>query len=347
MKIAVEGKWTRAGTGTLLLYVAVVAVTAAAQKPAGTTAEEDAELWHFEGRNIAKVAQFTARQHATVLFTIDGLVGFATAGTARRLDLPRGGSGCANLNPALSHDGRLVAFITGDEPKSCRIAIFEIASGKVRPLTDLKSNPGQLSWSWDDSEIAFFHWSLSDPSVQAVVLRDGSVRTMVLFRQLTAHGMPFGYLVRFDASAPVQWSRLGNELFVGIIGDVPTRQPNAYTVEFSIERARDGVLSKFSEGGGATVSPVAERVAWHVGNKIVTANLDGTDRRVVSESPRWMGVMHEDLGGSPTWSPDGKQIFFGTVVSENCSDEVYLLQVGTGRYERFLHHSCIAIREWR
>lgn len=347
MSIATRGKWSGRTSGTLIFCVALATVVAVAQKAAGSGADEADELWRFEGPNIAKVAQFTAKQQATVLFTVDGLVGYATAGTARRLDLPRGGSGCANLNPALSHDGRLVAFITGGEAGNCRIAIFEIASGKVRPLIDLKSDPGQLPWSWDDSEIAFFHCSLSDPSVQAVSIRDGSVRTIAPFNQLAAHGLPFGYLVRFDASAPVQWMHSGSGLLVGIIGDVPTRQPNACDVEFSIELAKNGVLTKFSDGYDAVVSPIADRIAWYAGSKIVVANVDGTDRRVLSGSPRWMGIMPEDLGGSLTWSPDGKQLFFGVVVSENCSDDVYLLQVDNGRYKRFLHHSCIAILDWR
>jgi hypothetical protein len=156
VSIATRGKWSGRTSGTLIFCVALATVVAVAQKAAGSGADEADELWRFEGPNIAKVAQFTAKQQATVLFTVDGLVGYATAGTARRLDLPRGGSGCANLNPALSHDGRLVAFITGEEAGNCRIAIFEIASGKVRPLIDLKSDPGQLPWSWDDSEIAVF-----------------------------------------------------------------------------------------------------------------------------------------------------------------------------------------------
>jgi hypothetical protein len=169
---------------------------------------------------------------------------------------------------------------------------------------------------------------------------------MVPSSQLTIDGTPFGHLLGF--SGAVQWTHDGNKLLAGFALDVPTRQPDTYNVEYRIELANDGILSKFDSGSDASVSPVADRIAWYSYNKIILANVDGTDRRVLTGAPRWMGIVPEGFGGRRlTWSPDGKQLFFGVVMSENCSDDVYLLQVETGRHRRFLHHTCITIRDWR
>jgi hypothetical protein len=168
---------------------------------------------------------------------------------------------------------------------------------------------------------------------------------MVTPSQLKIDGTQFGLLLGFFGA--VEWTHTGNKLLVGFTRDVPTRQLNAYNVEFRIEEANNGVLSKFDLGAYATVSPVSDRVAWYRDNKIFVGTLDGSDRRILAESPRWMGIFPDGFGGPLTWSPDGKSMFFGVPMSENCSDDVYLLQVETGRYKRFLHHSCITIHDWR
>jgi hypothetical protein len=55
----------------------------------------------------------------------------------------------------------------------------------------------------------------------------------------------------------------------------------------------------------------------------------------------------EQLFGKIVWSPDGNRLFFGTIVSENRRDNLYLLELKSGRREPFLSHTSIAIRGWR
>jgi hypothetical protein len=53
------------------------------------------------------------------------------------------------------------------------------------------------------------------------------------------------------------------------------------------------------------------------------------------------------LFGNIVWSPDGNRLFFGTIVSENRRDNLYLLDVKSGHREQFQSHTSITIRGWR
>jgi len=55
----------------------------------------------------------------------------------------------------------------------------------------------------------------------------------------------------------------------------------------------------------------------------------------------------DELFWNIVWSPDGKRLFFGTIVSEDRRDDLYLLDVKSSRREQFLSHTSITIRGWR
>jgi len=322
-------------------------VIAPAQELPRSVPDDTSNWWHLEQNNIDKLAQFTAQQHAAILFTIgDRVVGYANQGTVKQLSLPRRNPSCLYPHPTLSHDGQFLAFLSGEKSEHCEIALLNLATGRIEPLLDLTYNPGALSWSWDDSEIAFRDPRVLAPSIQALRVQDGSVRVLVPPSQLTIDGTQFGLLLGYFGA--VQWTHTGNGLLVGFTRDVPTRQPDAYAVEFRIEEAKNGVLSNFRHGSYAAISPVADRVAWCGDGRIIVENLDGTRRQIRATSPRWMmGIFSTSFKGPLTWSPDGRQLFFGVHESEDCSDDVYLLQIETRRSKRFLHNSCITIEDWR
>jgi hypothetical protein len=350
-------KWQ---TAAIVLLLSAVSTIARAQLSLATpsvtqdrrldSADDSDRLWSIERPNIEKLEQFTSRQGVAILFTIDRMFGYAKAGTARRLDLPHSNSHCPSWSAALSHDGRSFAFLSSQQPEHCTISIYDMATGAIRNLLDLPYNPWALSWSWDDSRIAFSDPSDLSPAIRAISLRDGSVRTIVESSRLATVRTQTGALLRFDGLASTQWSHAEDELLVGFRREIPTPQPNTYTsyrVEYRIKLASDDHVSELGDGDGASVSPLADRVAWYRDNKIVIANFDGTNRRVVTGAPRWMGLLTDDFKGPLVWSPNGKQLSFGTFESETCRDNVYILQVDTGNSKRFLHRTCITIEDWR
>jgi hypothetical protein len=337
-------------TGWLILIIVLLPVDAMTQDRRLDSADDSDRLWNNERPNIEKLAQFTSRQSGAILFTIDRFFGYAKAGTAHRIDLPDTNFHCPFWSAALSHDGLSLAFLSSQQPEHCTISIYDLANGAIRNLLDLPYNLWALSWSWDDSRIAFSDPGNLSPAIRAISLRDGSVRAIVEPSRLAIVRTQTGALLRFDGLASMQWSHAGDELLVGFRREIPTAQLNTYTsyrVEYRIKLANHDHVSELGDGEGASVSPVADRVAWYRDNKIVIANFDGTNGCIVTGAPRWIGFLPDDFKGPLVWSPNGKQIFFGTFESEACRDNVYLLQVDTGSSKRFLHRTCITIEDWR
>lgn len=306
----------------------------------------------FDQPNIERIAQFSAQEHATILFTVGSdAIGYARDGTLRQLRLPPSSFRCPRSAAALSHDGRTVAYWSARPSGKCAITLLDLATGSSRPFPEVAAIWSALSWSPDDSEIAF-NYSTDHPTfsafIQAVDVRDGSIRTLVPPGPITVDGTQYsGRAFRFVDFTPVQWSKAADTLLVGFTRDVPNPHSQWFDVKYGIALARHGVLFPFADGTNASISPVTDRVVWFALNKIDSAKLDGTDRRILSSAPRYAIIFPGSLSGPITWSPDGKHILFRNVVSDDCTDEIYLLNVDTGVRKRFLKHTCIEILDWR
>jgi hypothetical protein len=338
--------------------VAVLTITLIAASSICAQTQTQTEIFSgddlFDQSNIEKFAQFSADMHAAILFSVgDNATGYAINGVARQLHLLPGNSSCPHPTPALSHDGRTLAYWSAQPSGKCGITLLDIGTGSSRPLPELGVNWSTLSWSPDDSEIAFHHTTFIptySASIQAVAVRDGSVRTLVPPGPITLDGTQYSEReLGLDNFARIEWSHDSETVVVGFTRYVPHPNSQWYDAKLvGIALANHGVLSSFSTGTFASISPAGDRIAWiTLNNKIAAANLDGTDRRVLTGAPRWLGLLPGDLNWPITWSPDGKQILFRNIVSDDCTDDIYLLQVDTGRRRRLLHHSCIAILNWR
>jgi hypothetical protein len=73
---------------------------------------------------------------------------------------------------------------------------------------------------------------------------------------------------------------------------------------------------------------------------IATIDPNGTGKVLVFSS-------RAHLTGLIVWSPDGGQLFFGAIESEDRSDPVFLLELKSGKSRKFLAHTSIRIRAWR
>lgn len=343
-------KWCRWQIGLLPLTFAILPQIISAQSPGLRAADKSDSEWALERPNIEKLAQLTRSQGGTILFSVDEAVGYASAGAAHRIDLPPLTLHCPYRSESLSHDGRLLAFLDGRNTDHCRIALYDIVTGQIRVLIELQHGPSALSWSWDDSQIAFVDSTGISPSVRSVSVGSGSVRVLAPVRQLARREGLNGHFLDFEGLDPIQWSHSASELLADFSREVPTSQPNTYSsypVEYTIEFGGQHRIARFADGFRASVSPVADRVAWYLDHEIVAENLDGSDRQVLANAPRWMFLFAGDFKGPLVWSPDGKQLVFGSMDSETCRDSVYLLHLDTKKVKRFLRHTCITIEDWR
>jgi WD40 repeat protein len=205
-----------------------------------------------------------------------------------------------------------------------------------------------LSWSWDDSEIAYpeapYSWG-PQSAIYALSVHDGSTRVVTQLVKFIEERQRKGERIE-DVSAPIQWAHGGERQVVGLTVQVPTGKPQESQPEFRIYIATQAGLSIFRTGWCPAVSPVADQVAYFDDNKVKLANLDGSQERVLTHAPRWLLFFSEDLARAITWSPDGKRLFFHVWISEDFRDKVYLLDVDSGRYAPFLKHTSVMILGW-
>jgi hypothetical protein len=300
---------------------------------------EAKSLLDFERPGIDKIAHLTAKEHSAILFTVgDYIIGYAKEGRTQWINsTDRRARPCGWPHPALAHDGSRVAFVSdSDTPTHCRITIHDTSTGEERQLIDVTDDPGEISWSWDDSEIAFF-----DHGIWAVSVRDGTKRVLLSSGGMKIDDRQFVFWVWY----PMQWLHNG-ELVAELQTEIPQKEPGTYVEQSNLLLVKDGSARVIDIGSRPSVSPVSNRIAYYAGANVVVINSDGTAKNVLAKAPTQMLVFKEDLFGNIVWSPDGSRIFFGTIVSESRSDKLYLLNVQSGRREEFLSHTSITIRGW-
>jgi hypothetical protein len=144
---------------------------------------------------------------------------------------------------------------------------------------------------------------------------------------------------------PIQWLHSGRDLAVELDTQIPTKQRGTYQQQSNLLLVKDGSARVVDIGRGPAVSPISDRIAYYGRDGVVAVNADETEKSVLAKAPATL-FSKEDLSGNIVWSPDGNRLFFGTIVSENRSDKLYLLDVKSGRREQFLSHTSITIRGW-
>jgi hypothetical protein len=226
----------------------------------------------------------------------------------------------------------------GGTPERCRIVIHNIPTGSEQELVQTTDDPGEISWSWDDTEIAFF-----DHGISAVSVRNGVKRVLLPYpmRKIGGHEFTFGVW------HPIQWLHDGKGLVVESNTEIPLKEPGTYHEQSNLLLVSGGDARMIEIGSQPAVSPTSDQIAYYAPEGIARINPDKTGKEVLAEAPRTMLFFKDDLFWKIVWSPDGKRLFFGTIVSENGHDNLYLLDVKSGRREQFLLHTSIAIRGWQ
>jgi hypothetical protein len=300
---------------------------------------EPTSLVELEKAGIDKIARLTAAETSTILFTLaDYIVGYAKEGRVEWISATDNRNRpCGWPHPALSHDGLRVALVrSSDTPKRCRIMIHDIPTVTERQLAETSGEPGEISWSWDDGDISFFERGIS-----AVSVRSG-VKRMLLPFPMKVDDHQF----TFSVWQPMQWLHNGRDLVVELETEIPTKEPGTHTYHGHLLLVSGGDAQVIDVGSRPAVSPVSDRIAYHTPGAIRAINADKTGRIALATAPRTLLLFSEALFGNIVWSSDGTRLFFGTIVSENRRDKLYLLDVKSGRRERFLSETSIGIRGW-
>jgi dipeptidyl aminopeptidase/acylaminoacyl peptidase len=304
-------------------------------------AETKALLEH-EKPGIEKIAQLSAKEHSTILLALaDLLIGYARDGHVQWINSGRNYRHvtCGWPHPALSHDGLRVAFVSDSANHGhCQIVIHDIRTGAQRELIETTADPGEISWSWDDTEIAFF-----DHGISAVSVLDGARRVLLPFPLKKIGTYEFTYWVW----NPVQWLHNDKDLVVELKTEIPTKEAGTFTEQSNLLIVSGGDARVIDIGSQPAVSPISDRIAYYASEGVVAINADATGKTVLGKPPHGLLFGKDDLFWKIVWSPDGNRLVFGTIVSENRRDNLYMLDVKSGRRESFISHTSITIRGWR
>ena len=298
-------------------------------------------LLEVEKPGIDKIAQLTAKEHSAILFAIaDQLIGYAKDGHIEWIKSNHNPQRvtCAWPHPALSHAGLRVAFVSdSDEPKHCRIVVRDVPTGVQRELIETADDPGEISWSWDYTEIAFL-----DHGISAVSVKDGVKRVILPSSMRKIGDQEFTFGVWY----PMQWLHNNKDLVVELNTEIPTKEPGTYKQQSNLLLVSGGGARVIDIGSQPAVSPKSDRMAYYAPEGILATNVDATGKTVLTKAPGAV-FFKDELFWKIAWSPDGNRLFFGTIVSENRRDNLYLLDVKSGHREQFLSHTSITIRSWQ
>ncbi len=293
---------------------------------------EDHSVPDFEMKAVNKIARLTAREHSAILFAVwDQWIGYAKDGDVQWIDPHHSDHiNCQYSHAALSHDGLHVAFVTGGDGGRmghCSVVIYDLATRTRRELIQTEGDPGEISWSWDDSKIA-----LLNPRPSIVSVQDG-VSGPVLSYPPPRDGEYFGFWVW----SPMQWLHDGKNLVVEFEIDVPGKKPGTARGESDLILVSDKETREIGIGRGPAVSPASDLIAYYAPDGLSVIHPDGRGKAILSRlDGKW----------PIAWSHDGGRLFFGTIVSEDRRDNLYLLDVESGRCETFLKRTSITVRGW-
>ncbi len=203
--------------------------------------------------------------------------------------------------PAISPDGRDVAFTRSEEDGSWHIWSMPVAGGIPRRLTSGESGEVYPRWSPDGAFVLFHTWNV--PRRFGRVARDGGRAEWMPFGTGGHDGFadlsPDGRLVVFT-HAEGQAERL---YVAGVAGDGSRRLTPS-----------PGAVPKWSPDGRR----IAFSGSRSVSSGIFTIAADGTDERQLAQE-----------GGWPVWWPDGKTIGY-LAVDDKGNQQLRVIPSGGG-----------------
>jgi Tol biopolymer transport system component len=206
-----------------------------------------------------------------------------------------------DTNPALSPDGRTVAFErTEVSISSTTTSVWTIGTdgSDLRRVLSADLHGGQPAWSPDGTRIAYRGLSMDAPGI-FVVNADGSGD-----RALGAGDGPLG-----NAIDPA-WSPDGTKIAVA----VPDGSDTSSIASVDVETGERTVISPaFWDAGSPSWSPDGQRLTFAHGGGVVVLTLDGGEVRELTPTHTAEEAASADLAyvdSEPTWSPDGAWIAF-------------------------------------
>ena len=286
------------------------------QKVVGTAGTSVA--WSADSQTLAFIDR-TAEEDGLSIFLVP-----ATGGPKRQVTFPAARTPDGDSSPAISPDGRTLAFVRHFTYDVADIFVQPLDSGQARRLTSDKRQIRGLAWMPDGKELIFSSNRSGRHQLWRVDVSGTAQPTVV-------EGIT-------EARSPaVSSSRLVYQAFtedynIRLLNRGGGGAWNASTPSFFAASIRDEQNPSVSPDG-RRLSFVSDRSGWF--EVWVCAYPEASDCREVTR-------FRQGYVGSPRWSPDSQRIAFDARVDGNA--DIYLVRVDGGQPVRLTHESSVESR---
>jgi hypothetical protein len=304
----------------------------------------------YEDRDIAKLAAITQVDGSAMFFHGFTKSGYVRDGRFHRIDLKRPEE--EPFRPlcrgeAVSSDGTRIAYaLVVDDAARCRIVIHDLRTGHERTLANVNESRRRLTWSWDDTEVAYH----SLEGFFAVSVADGRQRTLARLARATLRVNGQARHIGGEVQS-LEWLHHRPEFVVSAPLDVPTREPGTSSSEHHVLLVSSNDSQILAVAGGAAVSPASDQIAFIEGSHVEVINADGSGRRRVANAPPggfFLPFIKQDIGWSRVrWAPAGDRLLFDSVLDEEFNSNTYIVDIKSGKRKRVLANTSLDVTAWR
>ena len=317
---------------------------------AGTVIVYSRSLEHrqrYEEADIAKLAALTRVDHSTIFFHGHTKSGYVRDGRFHPLvvlDLKESRA-VPCQGRATSRDGSRIAYVVPtDDRARCRILLRDLETDTDRQLVEVVESWRPLSWSWDDTEIAYQRQG----GIFAVSTRDGRERRLARL-PLQVNGREPSGSWRVES---IDWFHRRSELLADVVICVPTGEPRECQETGHVLLLGPDDSRILALGRGAAISPMRDQIAFLTSSNAQTIDADTSSKRRITSVPFYIlsipPFVREDTGWSNiVWSPQGDRFWFSTVLDEEFNSNYYLVELSEGKRRRVLKNTSIDISAWR
>jgi hypothetical protein len=301
----------------------------------------------YEEADIAKLAALTRVDHSTIFFHGHTKSGYVRGGQFHPLvvlDLKESRA-VPCQGRAISRDGSRIAYmVPTDDRARCRILLRDLETDTERQLVEVAESWRPLSWSWDDTEIAYQRQG----GIFAVSTRDGRERRLARL-PLQVNGREPSGSWRVES---IDWFHGRSELLADVVICVPTGEPRECQETGHVLVLGPDDSRILALGRGAAVSPMRDQIAFLTSSNAQTIEADTSSTRRITSVPFYIlsipPFVREDTGWSKiVWSPQGDRFWFSTVLDEEFNSNYYLVELSEGKRRRVLKNTSIDISAWR
>ncbi|MEX2154605.1 MAG: protein kinase [Gemmatimonadaceae bacterium] len=204
------------------------------------------------------------------------------------------------LDPALSPDGKLLAYATG-QPGRMRIQVRQISGGRVLDLTTGLAGEHRLpQWSPDGSRVLF----LARGQMYTVPAFGGTPSAVGRATSLVGMALGFGIGAAWSPDGKQLAHTIGDTIFIGSSDGGVARTLTVHTSPHSLSWSPDGTRiafvsenPQFAYGGTAAFGNLGPNSIW----TIAPGEQGGVPTRLTAPGA---------LYASPVWMPDSRELLY-------------------------------------